>query len=179
VLRARAEAVGYHMLAAIRRGEGKRELAAKHERWAALQLSVLPDIEMQQLRQEVAQTLGDDCAARGLFEEAFQAHARAANLAAGLDDPRALLTASLCMSRDLVLLDRLNDAVDHFSRSLALARELDDWDSVEDIALEALHWLDTRGEPWDSRRRRIFHDTLQELALRTPPDGHHDSPLPH
>jgi tetratricopeptide (TPR) repeat protein len=176
--RALAEARGYHMLATIRRAEGRLDAAAKHERWASLQLTVLPDHELRDLRLEVAQALGDDCAARGLFQEAFHAHAQAASLARRLGKPRARLKASLCMSRDLVLLDRLTDAVDHFGRTLDLAREMDDWGSVEDIALEALDWLDTRGEPWNSRLRRVFRDTLIEVSARVPPNTTDDSPPP-
>jgi tetratricopeptide (TPR) repeat protein len=175
--RARAESRGSHMLATIRREEGQLELAAKHERWAALQLTVLPDHELQDLRQAVAQALGDDCAARALFQEAFRAHARAANLAAKLGDKLARLKASRSMSRDLILLDRLADAVDHYGRTLSLARELDDWNTMESIALEALHWLDSHGEPWDSRRRRLFRDTLHEVSRR-PPDAGDDSTPP-
>ncbi|MDG2149268.1 MAG: hypothetical protein P8N09_07075 [Planctomycetota bacterium] len=170
VQRARAEVNGYHMLARILRLEGDVELAAKHERWAALQLTVLPDLEEQELRQAVAQALGDDYADRALFDDAFQAHARAANLAAKLGEQRALLTASLCMSRDLIMLNRLADAIDHFNRTLSLARELNDWESMEQIALEALFWLDSRGEPWNSQRRHLFLDTLLDVSANTP-DG--------
>lgn len=182
VQRARAEVNGYHMLAQILRLEGDSELAAKHERWAALQLTVLPDLEEQELRQAVAQALGDDYADRALFHDAFQAHARAANLAANFGEQRALLTASLCMSRDLVMLNRLTDAVDHFSRTLNLARELNDWESMEEIALEALFWLDSRGEPWDSRRRHLFRDTLHDVSANTSegnaPEASEDSTPP-
>ncbi len=164
--RALAEARAYHMLATLGRQQGQLEDARKHQRWAALQISVLPDGELARLRRQIAQALGDDYAAQALFEQAFIEHARAANMAAKLNEPLARLQATRSMSRDLVLLDRLADAVDHYGRTLGLARELDDWTAMGDVAREALHWLDAHGEPWDSTKRRLFVETLQELDLK-------------
>ncbi len=174
VPRARVEAWASHLMAVILRDDGRRDEAYKRERWASLQLTVLPNAEALALKRSVAQALGDDLAARAEFDEAYREHAKAAALAAELEDREALLHASRCVGRDLVLMDRLGDAVLHFGRTLDVARELDDWDVVEDVALEALHWLDRRGEPWDSRYRRVFRDTLDEVTARrrsTPAGG--------
>ena len=162
----RAEALASHVLASVRRRQARPADARRHERWASLQLSVLPDAELRALRQAVAQALGDDHAALREYDEAFRHHAAAANLAVLLEDERALLVAARAMGRDLVAVDRLTHAMDHAGRAVRIARDLEDWRTTEDIAREALSWLDLHGEPWDSARRRPFQQALAEASRR-------------
>jgi len=177
--RAMAEALASHLMAQVRRSQGRTDEARRHERWAGLQLTVLPDTSLRPLRQAVAQQLGDDHAAQGEFGEAFRQHALAANLAAILEDDRARLRATRSLSRDLVQLDQLTDAMGHAQRAVDMACGLHDWRSAAEIAREALAWLDHRGEPWDSVRRQPFETALRDASSRaesTPPQTSDGSP---
>ena len=164
--RAHAEAVASHLMARIQWLRGEEDKARASDRWAALQLTLVPESELLPLRRAVAQSVGDDNARRFLYADAFAQHARAANIAARLGDNEARLLASRCMSRDLMLQGRLADAIDHYQRAVTLARSLERWNTAVDIAHEALDWMDSRGEPWNSERRRPFNLTLDEARQR-------------
>ena len=162
--KARAEAVAFHIMGSIQRAQGRPRRALGHERQADLQLTILPTGEMVPLRLEVAQALGDDYSAASMHRDAYLAHAHAAQLAERLGRPYAVLIATRCVSRDLVSMDRLIDAMDHAARAMDLSRLLSDSRALEDIAREALRWLDLRGEPWNSPHRAPFNRALDELT---------------
>jgi tetratricopeptide (TPR) repeat protein len=162
--KARAEAMALHIRGAIHRGQGSPAQALSHERQADLQLTILPKGEMVPLRLAVAQALGDHYSAAGMPRDAYLAHAHAAQLAERLGRFRAVLIATRCVSRDLLSMDRLMDAMDHAGRAMDLSRLLSDSRALEDVAREALRWLDQHGEPWNSAHRGPFNRALDELT---------------
>ncbi|MHC4844536.1 MAG: hypothetical protein ACYTCU_00090 [Planctomycetota bacterium] len=149
-------ALVWHTYAAGLRKAGAREAALSRERQANLMLSVLDDSEMQRLRLEVAQRLGDDLAATSDPRQAFQQHSRASALARELEDRRAELIAITSLTQDLEAMERYRDAVDHCGRALDIALELGEDARAATLARRALQMLMSLGERPGSERWERF-----------------------
>lgn len=146
----------WHTYAAALRKAGERAAALSRERQANLMLSLLDDADLQRLRLEIAQRMGDDFAATSDPRQAFQQHSRASALARELEDRRAELVAITSLTRDLEAMERFRDAVDHCGRALDIALELNDTASAAALANRALQMLMTLGERPGSERWERF-----------------------
>jgi len=151
-----ATALVNHLLAAALRLAGDPEEALARERQASLALSLAPDTELLSLRRDVAQCLADDYSRAMEFQSALEQHARAAALARLERNRRAELSALSGLCGDLAGLGRFKDAVDHCSRALTLAEELQDRVRARDLARAGLALLGALGESHETERWRAF-----------------------
>ena len=162
-VRARAEAPARRMRSVARRRKGQIDAARDDDRQALLLLTVLPDFELRELRLALGLARGDDLFALGDPSDAYALHTRARTLAAALGDVASESRALAAQAADLAALGRQGDAADRALLAVDYARAAGDDDLARRVALDALGWLEERGEAVDSLRRLRLLKVLREL----------------
>lgn len=152
-----------HLAATALRRLERWDEARRHQRLALLALTLLPDEQLQPLRQAAAQARGDDLARVGDWSAAHLHHARAAALAEHLGDRDAQLAAQGARVDDLAGLGRGRDAAHLAAQRARLAHDSGRLDVARQAAQRGLHWCTVFELPADDPLRPELLALLREL----------------